>query len=53
LKNDSPTRRVGESTRMHIDTSVFRPLNQSMVLLHYSPGLFLAKLAILSADIAV
>jgi hypothetical protein len=28
-----------------IDTSVFKPLNQSMVLVHYSPGFFLAKLA--------
>ncbi|MFN9982985.1 MAG: hypothetical protein ACK53Y_23855, partial [bacterium] len=37
-------RRVGESTRMPID--VFKPLNQSMVLVHYIPGLFLAKLAL-------
>ena len=40
IENDSPTRRVGELTRMHIDTRVFKPLNQSMVLVHYSPGLF-------------
>jgi hypothetical protein len=31
---------------MHIDTSVFKPLNHSMVLVHYSPGFFLAKLAL-------
>ncbi len=41
-----PTRLVGESTRMPIDTSVFKPLNQSMVLVHYIPGLFLAELAL-------
>ncbi len=40
---NSPSR---ESKRMHIDTSVFKPLNQSMVLVHYSPGFFLAKLAL-------
>ncbi len=28
-KNDSPTRRVGESTRLPIDTIVFKPLNKS------------------------
>ena len=46
IENDSPTRQVGESTGMHIDTSVFKPLIQSMVLVHYSPGFFLAKLAL-------
>ncbi len=42
-----------KSTRMPIDTSVFKPLNQSMVLVHHIPGLFLAKLALLSAGLAV
>jgi hypothetical protein len=48
--SDSPS---GGSTRMPIDTSVFKPLNQSMVLVHYIPGLFLAKLAFSSAGLAV
>ncbi len=46
IRNRKPTRRVGESTRLPIDTSVFKLLNQSMVLIHYIPGLFLAKLAL-------
>jgi hypothetical protein len=42
IENRLPDSPSGESTRMHIDTSVFKPFNQSMVLVHYSPGLFLA-----------
>jgi hypothetical protein len=38
---------------MPIDTSFFKPLNKSMVLVHYIPGLFLAKLALSSAGLAV
>jgi hypothetical protein len=38
---------------MPINTSVFIPLNQSMVLVHDIPGLFLAKLALESAGLAV
>jgi hypothetical protein len=39
-------RRVGESTRMPIETSYFKPLNKSMVLVHYITGLFFAKLVL-------
>jgi hypothetical protein len=43
---DSASRGVDKNAYSDIDTSVFKPLNQSMVLVHYSPGLFLAKLAV-------
>jgi hypothetical protein len=43
-KNDSPTHRVRESTRMLIDTIFFKPLNRSMVIVHYIHALFFAKL---------
>ena len=36
----------GESTRLPIDTIFFKPLNKSIVIVHYIPGLFLAKLAL-------
>jgi hypothetical protein len=45
-KNDSPTGRVGESTRLPIDIIFFKPLNKSMVILHYIPCLFFAKLVL-------
>jgi hypothetical protein len=38
--------RVGESTRLPIDTIFFKPLNKSMVMVHYIPGLFFAKLVL-------
>ncbi len=41
---DIRNRRVGESTRMPIDTIFFIPLNKSMVLVHYIPGFFFVKL---------
>jgi hypothetical protein len=42
---DSPNRGVDKNAYT-VDTSVFKPLNQSMVLVQYSPGFFLAKLAL-------
>jgi hypothetical protein len=45
-KNDSPTRRVGESRRLPIDTIVFKPLNKTMMIVHYILVLFLAKLVL-------
>jgi hypothetical protein len=39
LKNDSPTRRIGESTKKPTDTIFFKPLNKSMVIVHYIPGM--------------
>jgi hypothetical protein len=45
-KNDSLTRRVGELTRLPIYTIFFKTLNKSMVILHYIPGLFFAKLVL-------
>jgi hypothetical protein len=33
-----------ESTRLPIDTIFFKPLNKSMVIVHYIPGFFFAKL---------
>jgi hypothetical protein len=38
------THRVGESTRLPIDTIFFKPLNKSMVIVQYIPGFFYAKL---------
>ncbi len=38
-----PTRRVGESTRLPIDTIFFKILNKSMVIVHFIPGFFFAK----------
>ncbi len=35
---------LGELTRMPIDAIFFKPLNKSMVIVHYIPGLFFAKL---------
>jgi hypothetical protein len=43
-KNHSPTRRVGELTRLPMDTIFFKPLNKSMVIVHYISGFFFAKL---------
>jgi hypothetical protein len=45
-KNDSPTRRIVESTKLPIDTIFFKPLNKSMVVVpvHNIPGFFFAKL---------
>jgi hypothetical protein len=43
---DSPPRRVGESTRLPIDTIFFKPLNKSMVIVHNIPGLVFAKLVL-------
>ncbi len=42
---DSPSRGFDKKAYT-VDTSVFKPLNISMVLVHYSPGCFLAKLAL-------
>ena len=33
-----------KSTRLPIDTVFFKPLNKSMVIVHYIPGFFFAKL---------
>jgi hypothetical protein len=44
IRNQKTTRRVGESTRMPIDTIFFKPLNKSMVIVHYIPGFFFVKL---------
>jgi hypothetical protein len=51
-KNDSPTRRVGETTRLPIDTIFFKPLKKSMVnvIVHYNPGFFFAKSIFKRAD---
>ncbi len=38
---------------MPIDTSFFKPLNKSMLLLHYIPGLSFAKLVLYRAGFAV
>ncbi len=38
---DLPSR---ESTRMPKDTIFFKPLNKSMVIVHYNPGFFFVKL---------
>jgi hypothetical protein len=38
---------------MPIDTIFFKPLNKSMVLVHYIPGLFFAKLVLKRAGLAV
>jgi hypothetical protein len=46
IKNDFPTRRVRESTRLSIDTIFFKPLNKSMGIVHYIPGLFFTKLVL-------
>jgi hypothetical protein len=46
-------KRVGESTRMPIDTIIFKPLNKSMVIVHYIPGFFFAKLIFQRAGLAV
>ena len=35
-----------KTTRMPIVTSLFKPLNKSMVLVHYIPGLFFANLVL-------
>jgi hypothetical protein len=35
-----------KTTRMPIDTSFFKPLNKSMVLVNYIPGLSFAKLVL-------
>jgi hypothetical protein len=35
-----PTR-VGESTRLPVDKKFFKPLNKSLVIVHYIPGFFL------------
>jgi hypothetical protein len=43
IRNRKTTRRVGESTKLPIDTIFFKPLNKSIVILHYIPGLFFAK----------
>ncbi len=37
---------VGESARLPINTIVFKPLNKTMIIVHYIPGLFLAKLVL-------
>jgi len=44
IRNRKTTPRLAESTRWPIDTSVFRPLIQSMVIEHYIPGFFFVKL---------
>ncbi len=35
-----------KATRLPIDTIFFKPLNKSMVIVPYIPGLFFAKLAL-------
>ena len=35
---------------MLIDTIFFKPLNKSMVIVHYIPGLFFAKLVLFGTD---
>jgi hypothetical protein len=44
IRNRTTTPRVGESTKMPIDTIFFIHLNNSMVLVHYIPGFFYVKL---------
>ncbi len=44
ISNRKTTPRLGESTRMPRDTIFFKPLNKSMVLVHYIPGFFFVKL---------
>ncbi len=36
--NDSPYRGVGESTRLPTDTNIFKPLNNSILIVNYIPG---------------
>ena len=43
IRNRKTTRRVGESTRMPLDTIFFKPLNQSMVIVHNIPAFLFAK----------
>jgi hypothetical protein len=40
---DSPSRGVDKIAK---DTIFFKPLNKSMVIVHYIPGLFFAKLVL-------
>jgi hypothetical protein len=47
IRSRKMTRRVGESTRLPIDTIFFKPLNKSIVIVHNIPGLFFAKLVLL------
>jgi hypothetical protein len=44
-KNDSLTRQVRESTRFPIDTIIFKPLNKSIVIVHFIPAFFLPNLS--------
>ncbi len=39
-----PALQVGESTRFPIDTIFFKPLNKSMVIVHYIPSLFFGQI---------
>ncbi len=32
------TPRIGESTRLPIDTNIFKPLNNSILIVNYIPG---------------
>ncbi len=43
-KNDSPYRWVGESTRLPTDTNIFKPLNNTILIVNYIPDYFLAKM---------
>ncbi len=47
------TPQLGESTRLPIDTIFFKPLKKSIVIVHYIPGLFFAKLVLYRAGLAV
>jgi hypothetical protein len=44
IEKPLPTRRVRESTRLPKATIFFKPLNKSMVIVHYIHGFFFAKL---------
>jgi hypothetical protein len=46
IQKRPPDCRVGESTRLPVDTIFFEPLNKSMVIVHNIPGLFFAKLVL-------
>ncbi len=43
IEKRPPIRQVEESTRMPTDTIFFKPLNKSMVIVHYIASFFFAK----------